>query len=661
MESSLLRHEGQTGAQEAPEGVGPTFEERLEHVEYWANFEGEEFTRSLAERIRDARSWLEGEEYFQKVCRNVEMYLDRSADDDWGGSAIKVVGESGESLLFEANKFRALLRQVHTMVVAEKPHFEVGATKADYQARQSAKLGKTLLSHYLDRGMWAALRQADEYAGAWTMGGVFSYWDGDFGRQVDFDDFEGFFYEGDIRYRALRPFIDFQWDYRVQVPWVEQKWVLVREWRDKGDLMVQFPDLADDIREMSKDTTFIDTDLVSREEYLRSREDEGTDSTDDVLPCYHFFHDSSMALPGGRHVYIVGNKVAFEQGWDRGIPIDVMYDEEYEGFSLGGSSGFLIQPYQEALTEVMSKIISSFDALGYNLLWVQTGSAMPDPRKWQGPVPYIESDSKPEVIELSVVPPEVYTILEMILRQMDEQFGMHQVAQGGTGENVRAGVMQGFMQEQTRRIHSTRHDSFLELVEKVGTRTLNVLKDYPSGERITELAGVHEQGSLVHWRKEDLFDSTSMKVNVGPEMTRTQSGRLSILGMLAQFGFQIRPEDAVALLEGAPLEVLTGTTSADIDTALLENEEFLRGIFQHNALPTDNHQYHVKTHAQLLGDPRVRANPQLLEIALSAILDHLTQWLSPQGTIFQMALGYDQTGLMATLFSPAPEKESSDA
>lgn len=661
MESSLLQHEGQTSFEpslDVPEGVGPTFGERLDSAGYWANFEGKEFVRELASRVRAAREWFESTELFQKVARNVEMYLDQDLEDQYGGSAIKIVGENGESLLFKANKFRSLLRHVHTMVVADQPHFDVGATKADYQARQSAKLSKRLLNHYFDRGMWDALRQADEYAGAWTMGGVFQYWDADFGAQVDFDEFEGFFYEGDIRYRALRPFVDFQWDYRVEVPWKEQKWVIVREWRNKYDLMAQFPHLAPMIDEMSRATTFLDADDVSRDSMMHGREDEFSDTDEDFIPCYHFFHDASLALPGGRHVYIVGKEMAFDQSWHRGIPIDVVYDEEYKGHSLGGSSGFTIQPYQEAITEVMSKIISAFDSLGYNLLWTQSGSRLPDPEKWNGPVAHVEAETKPEMVELTGVPPEAYTILELCLRQMDEQFGLHQVVQGGTGENVRAGVMQGFMAEQSRRIHSSRHESFLACFEKVGTRTLNLLQDYPSSDRITRLKGVHEEGSLVFWRKEELYDSTSIQVHRGSSLTMTPEGRMSVLALLQNFGFDLAPADVVAVLEGAPLEAITGTTSADVDTALLENEMFLRGHFNHLALPTDNHQYHVKTHAELLSDPRVRANPQLLEVALAAVAEHLELWLSPQGSIFQMALGYDQTGLMATLFAPPPEEET---
>ena len=177
--------------------------------------------------------------------------------------------------------------------------------------------------------------------------------------------------------------------------------------------------------------------------------------------------------------------------------------------------------------------------------------------------------------------------------------------------------------------HAPLQQSYISLLEDVGTATIQILQDYADSPRIIQIAGKRNKGIIQQSFSSDDIDSISrVQVQVGNPMSKTVSGRLSIAQDLLQNKIVTTAQEYLMVLETGEIEPLTQGASAELLNLASENEMLGEGT----AVPvlfTDNHVLHIQEHSALASDPIVRQDPEQFAIISQHIMEHLSMLSDP--------------------------------
>lgn len=619
-----------------PEDVADEAMEEEETNPYWANGSVEDVTEQVLSKKKEYFRALDGSALFAKIDRSQAYYEDDFGEESWGSTAIQVTGESGQLLTFSINMYRYVIRQLLTMVTAEKPRFDVGAANIETKSLVQAKLGEDVLNHYLDRKkLLRVIKGAVEDIAVTGTGFLEVFWDPSAGDTIFEDSDEGErdeYYEGDVRVRQV-DFLDVIWD----VKWAEEdsdvKWVAVRVLENRFDLAARYPDMADEILS-ARAFGEVDPAEGSKEDLAES----------DAIYVYRFYHDRTDAVPEGRMVLFIEqfpDKPLLDMDLPyRRIPLLWSRVSKIKKTVLGFSPVWTIQKQQELMNSTLEKIASITDNVGLPLVWAGgVGTKTPDPSNFIGDICWVESEKKPEIVNLGQIPDEFFKVLELCVTTMEKVEGLSDAVQGQSRGSLRANNMQVFQSEQSLRFNADLETAYFELFEDVGTMILEILQDFPDNDRLISVVGKNNESSMKLFAAEDLYSVTGVSVRPGSRLTRTTEGRLEILRLMSQSGVSLSPEDVVAVIEGAPLDVATGGVQGQVQLALAENEALMVGG-GHSAMFTDNHLYHMQQHSRVLNSPEARLNGSVVRQASNAILEHFSLYNNQKIREVQAALGY---------------------
>ncbi len=625
-----------------PENVRADVEDENVALEYWAGGDIADVVGHVEDHVIACERMYDYSPLLPKIARSDDYYYGFfDGDADWGDTAIQVTGEHGQILTFTMNMYRYVLRQLLTLVTSDIPAYDVVPTTVEAKSRVQASLGERLLNYYLEKkGVLRTIKETLEDALVKSTGFVEVYWDGAAGdsyfddQELDEEGYPSQFYEGDVKV-VRRHFLDVIWDTTGVDDDSGVKWVSIRARANKYDLAARYPDMAEEILGLS----------IPQEDIPASPENEpGTADLGDDIYYYRFYHEKTEALPEGRMAFYLQ-----EYPEDPLIDMDLPYPSipliwsrvaKFRKSLLGWSPAFDIQKQQELIGEVLSKMATIFDTLGFPLVWAGgKGTKIPEPETFVGNIAFVHSDKKPEIINLGQVPDEAFKLLELCVRSMEKAAGLNEGTSGEVAGSVRANKMQVFLAEQSLRFNSDVEAAFFELFEKVGTKILEILRVFPLRKRTIRIAGTAEADALTSYAADDLYDVVGIMVKPGSRITRTTEGRLEIVNLLSQNGVSLPKEELLSIINGAPIEAITAAAEGQTRAAQAENEALMRGE-PHRVLWPDNHMLHIKKHVQLLSNPTVRARDEIVQSVLNAITEHFLHYNNPKIFEAQVALGY---------------------
>lgn len=632
------------------EAVGDD-EYQSDEFAYWADEDVESVISKVHELREDQERQVENLPIFNKIYRSALYYYGEFNDEgDYGDTAIIPTGEYGQVLDFTSNFYRYLIRQLLTMVTSGRINYKVRAGNTDQRSRVQARLGRRILEFYREaRGVNHVLREVAEDALVYGTGFVKVCWDPWAGEVKDAEPETGeLYHEGDVVVRRL-DFLDVVWEFDGKNEDDDLLWIACRTRVNKFQLMRRFPERAGEIYSHG---------LGDHSDEVESDRTDDLQKTDDVW-VWDFYHLPTDSLPEGRHVHFIGEIDLIDQALPyRRLPILPLKASKIPRMLLGWSPGFDIQKQQEAYNEVIGKVLTVYDLLGLPLLWKSAGAHTPEASEFIGNVVFIDSESKPELVTLAHIEPEVFNFLKSLELDMEQKMGISNPVQGQAEGSVRANRMQLFAQEQSLRYHSPFQDAYHALFEQVGTAILELFQDYAQEERTIALIGESGANDLVTFSQGDIWDVTGVTVERGNPFTQTLGGKLELVDLLTRNNQPLPKEELVAILNGAPLEVMTEGVQGELDRVNWENEVLLKGG-PHRALGTDNHILDIKKHVSLLSNPEARVDPELASHVLAAVLEHLQLYNDPVWFQTQIALGY-ATMPPAMLGAGGPAQEQSN-
>jgi hypothetical protein len=534
----------------------------------------------------------------------------------YGGDGHKILfgGEQGEIAHLPVNHYRNIAQHILTMVTANRPALTARATNTDAKSVYQTKLANGLLDYYMrEKRLEKYFKTAVEYAIVLGAGYIKTDWNGTTGEVYDFnEETNSPIYEGDIEYKNLSPF-DVMFDSTKEGN--DHDWVICRTYKNKFDLAAKYPEFKDKIE-----------GLPTKSDLYRYRFDMMFYSETDDVPVYEFYHKRTESMPDGRYMlFLIEDLVLEDRPMPyRNLPVYRIVPSEVLGTPYGYSSMFDLMPIQDAINSLNSAILTNQNAFAIQNIYVPKGADIVI-SNLAGGLNIIEGNpaaGKPEPLNLTQTPGEIFNYLKMLEGMMETISGINSVARGSPEANLRSANALALVQSLALQFISGLQQSYVQMIEDVGTGTINMLKDFAAVPRIAAIVGESNETILKSFTGDDLNLVNRVIVDLGNALAQTKAGRIEMATNLIQYGLIDNPKQYLSVLNTGNLDVMTDPAEKELNLIRRENEKLIEGG-DVIAIDTDSHLMHIKEHKTVLADPDLRLDTELVGRVLGHINEHL--------------------------------------
>lgn len=601
----------------------------MQSNQYFATKSADDLASDLQEKMINWSSWMNRSGMRNKWMRSYNLYYGRHFSGAFGQyndtkGAVLEGGDNGELKLLTVNHYRNILKHILALTTNLKPSFDVRAINTDSKSMQQARLGNNILDAYLkEKRLFRYIKNAAEHAQVFGKGFVEMSWEPTLGRpyMVDHQVNPGtgektpkITYEGDVEISTpsvLDVFVD-----QTLEDWTKLNWYCSRSWRNKFDLAARHPDISDKILSLQSKND-MNRNLIQSFQNL--------DETSDV-PVYKFYHKRTDAMPNGRYTLFCADGVVLYDGPIpyKKLPLFRIVPGEIAGTTEGYSDGFDLQAPQEALNTLMSTIFSNESAFGVQNILVPNGCNLSGTMIGKGlrVLKYDQNAGKPEALQLTNTPAEIFKFAEILERTMETLSGVNSVARGNPESSIKSGVALSLIQSMAVQYSSNFQQSWAELLEDCGGFILELLKDFAKTERMVAQAGKMNRAAMRSFTKDDLQSIDRVVVDLGNGMSRTTSGRLQIGDNLLDKNMIQTPQEYIQVLNTGNLDPMIQGKQASLDAISQENEMLLDGK-PVMAIVGEPHNLHMQEHMPLLANPDIKMNEQLVKNVVDHIQQHM--------------------------------------
>ena len=599
------------------------FQQITDTSKYFAAKEANETASILMAKSKSFYNVLEANAYLEKLARMWRVYHGAFESYTGQGHQITFTGEQEELVSLHVNHFRNLAQHIHVMITASRPIMEARAINSDYKSIAQTYLANGILDYYMrEKHLENALKNAAEMAIVLGAGFIKLEWDAMSGDVYDIDENGIEIKEGEIEFSNLSPF-DVVFDGTKESH--KQEWYLVRTFKNRFDLMAKYPELTDKIRGIpsKSDASIYRMALMSN------------DLTDDI-PVYEFFHKRTESMPKGRYMLFVSDDaVLLDTALPyRVLPIFRVSAGEIMGTPYGYSPMFDVFPLQQGIDTLYSTIMTNQNALGVQNVFVPRGADI-SVDSLHGGLNIIEGNARPEPLNLTNTPPEVFKFLEMLIQAAETISGVNSVARGQPEASLKSGAALALVQSMALQFISGLQQSYVKMIEDTGTALIQILKDYANTPKVVALVGKNNKMLLKEFTGENLNSINRVVVDVGNPLSRTIAGRSEMAQQMMQMGIIKDPTQYIQVINTGRLDVMF---EGDISQQLLvrqENEWLAEGR-NPPVSPFDIHMFHVQEHRSVLDDPDVRSNPEITKGVHDHIQDHIDKLTYTDPRVLQL-------------------------
>lgn len=593
---------------------------------YFAQLDAGEFQLALPNKLKDAeRHPL----YVQSMERARIAYMHTFGDDTGFGDTQRVQrgGNQGELAKVRVNNAPALARAQHALTTSAKVSWRALATNSDARTQAATTIATSLLEYY-----WRQ-RNMQAVTSRWVMGAirygesyVYAPWDWSRGPEVGVSA-DGLRIEraGDIALHNVCP-----WDIRRDgsaTSWESVKWVAVRLRLNKWDVAAL---ATTDGEDAPKDITGRDATqaILGASEgndsfgsySWRGYEDDG----EDLVPVWYFFHDRTPAVPGGREAIMCGNRVLVDGPLAHPmIPVARMAPDERDGTSFGNTPYHDILGIQEMRDGLHSAVATNQLALAVQAIAMQDGTkASIDDTHGVRVFYYPPGGGKPEAIQLTRSPPEVFQHMAALKAEQVAIMGLNDVALGQPQEKL-SGSAYALLYSAAAQQNSGLQGSMVAAVGQLGTVVLKTLRKFVSEERAVVIAGKSAAGQArqVRFRGADLEGIDEVTVEIGNPLEQSVPGKLELLNTYRQAGAITSADHVQQVVETGRIEPATQSTRNEMQLIAAEQEALGRG---EGALvhTYQNHIKHCVEHKCVLDSDEALKRPDVVQVVQQHIDEH---------------------------------------
>jgi hypothetical protein len=359
-----------------------------------------------------------------------------------------------------------------------------------------------------EQGLEDCIKKACEMAIVLGSGFVKLEWNATAGELYDLDPETGEpNYDGELQFSNLSP-MDVVVD-GTKESW-DNDWIITRTYKNRFNLMAKYPELADKIKGIP-----VKSEINGYRLAIFSN-----DETDDI-PVYEFYHKKTEAMPEGRYLQFVASEAVM-------IDVPLPYPEipvyriapaDILGTPYGYTDMFDVFPLQEALNSLYSTIITNQNTFGVQNIFVKRGSDI-ELSNLSGGLNVIEGLEKPEPLNLTETPQEVFKFLEMMVQTAETISGINSVTRGNPEASLRSGNALALVQSMSLQFMSGLQQSYVKLIEDVGTSLIKILQTYANTSRVIAIVGKNNRSYLKEFKGDQIAQINRVVVDVGNPLAK---------------------------------------------------------------------------------------------------------------------------------------------
>lgn len=589
----------------------------MSDVKYFAAKEPKETAGILLSRANSWYNQLYNNGYLSKVRDMWLAYHGCYYTGQGGSHKITFGGEQGELVNLAVNHLRNIAQHILVMITSDRPAMQARATNTDNKSAIQTMLAESLLDYYLrEKRLEKYLKTATEYAIVFGSGYIKMDWNATTGEVYEMNEETNTpIYEGDVEFRNLSPF-DVVFDMSKDSAHGHD-WVLCRTFKNKFDLAAKYPEQEDRIK-----------GLQTKSDIFRYRMDlMSYDDTDDI-PVYEFYHKKTESMQEGRYLlFLDSDIVLLDTAMPyRTLPVYRISPSDILGTPYGYTPLFDILPIQDAINSLYSTILTNQSAFGVQNIYIPRGADV-SMKSLEGGLNIIEGNAnagKPESLNLTQTPKEVFDFLVMLERTMETISGVNSVARGNPESSLKTGAALALVQSQALQFISGLQQQYIQLLEDVGTGLIVMLRDFAAVPRIAMIVGKTNSAFIEkEFTGDDLSEVNRVIVDVGNPLSKTTAGKLELAQQMMQYGIVKNTEDFFSVMNTGRIDPITDESYRELLLIRQENEHLTEGK-PIRTLAIDKHLQHINHHKTILADPKLRMD----EVLSKAVLDHIQEHIN---------------------------------
>jgi len=587
---------------------------------YWAAAPSKEISDRILDKVEDYYKFLSLTGRLD-LYRRSWMYYYRPRIT---GGRLNPTGEQGELTALSVNNYRNLLSHLETMTTQQRPVFEPRATNSDEKSQAQVVLATGLLDYYMrEKEMERYLKNAVKGGLIFSEGYIRVEWNVTGGEVYGKTGTGSPVYQGDIKYSNYTPLNCIR-DFTLEAP-SEEIWTVLRDAENKHALAAKYAEIADKILDDSMDSL----------EYAATTNLQaiGIEDSDNIF-VYTLLHAANEALPQGRMVQVLDNGTVLLDGplpYKKTHVYRLAPDEEL-GTIFGYTVAFDLLPIQEATDILYSTIITNQSTFGVQNVLVPKGFDISTSQLAGGltVTEYDPSVGKPEAFNLTQTPAEIFNFLGMLDKVGETLSAVNSVARGNPEASLKSGAALALVQSMAIQFNQGLQQSYVRLVENVGTATIQILQEFASVPRIAAIVGKSNRPLMKQFQGSDLDQISRVLVDMGNPLTRTTAGKTNLADALAERNMIDNPDQYIQVITTGRLEPVIESKQSQLLLIKGENEALSEGKMM-PVLFTDNHVQHLLEHAVVLNNPEVRtgSDPKVIQAALDHIQQHMNMLDDP--------------------------------
>lgn len=598
---------------------------------YFANLPPDEIASELFKRVENFQTYLITSGRMGLMRKSYNTYYGPALK----GSRLNRSGDNSELVNLEVNNYRNVLLHTKALVTQQRPSFEPHATNSDMKSQAQCILAAGLLDYYLrekkvERNINSALEYSQVLAEGWCsvewnteLGEVYSVQsvvDPETGQETSKD-----IRDGDVEVKNIMG-IDVIRDANKSDS-EKHNWLILRSYKNRFDLAAQYPELAGDIMDLPNrnDLQFKDAILITNNYKI------GEDS--DEIPVYTFYHNKTAAVPDGRMVqfldsnlYLIDSPLPYRE-----IPLYRIAPDEQIGSSFGYTVGYDLMPVCEASNMLYSTIITNQSTFGVQNILMPKGSDI-GVSQLSGGLNLIEYDAKvgkPESLNLTSTPPEVFGMIDRLDRVIETLSGANSTIRGNPEASLKSGSALALVQSTAVQFSMALQQSYTQLLEDIGTAIINLLRDYASTPRVAMIAGQSMKPYMREFKGDDLNQINRVIVDMGNPLSRTTAGKVNLAESLMKNNLIKNADQYIQVITTGRLEPVIEPTQMELMNIKAENEEMSNGK-DVIVVITDDHVKHILEHKAVLASPASRRDPDLVARVTAHLQDHINELVNLQ-------------------------------
>lgn len=578
---------------------------------YFASREASDTADILLERAKSFYNLLTSNAYLEKLQAMWRMYHGAYQTEQGASHRVQFTGEQGELVAMPVNHFRNLAQHIYVMITSNRPIMEPRAINTDAKSTTQTMLARGILEYYMrEKHLEDALKKAVEMSIVLGSGFIKLEWNATSGQGYDADPETGEIdYEGEIEFSNLSPF-DVVVD-GTKETW-QNDWILCRSFQNRFNLIAKYPELEEKIRAIppKNHSSIYRLALFTN------------DDTDDI-PVYEFYHKRTEAMQDGRYLLflstdciLLDTKMPYRQ-----IPIFRIVPGEILGTPYGYSPMFDIYPIQEMMNATYSAIATNQNAFAVQSVFFERGSDL-TLNSIEGGMNIIEGNKPPVPIQLTQTPKEVFEYLNVLVQAAETISGVNSVARGNPEASLKSGTALALVQSMALQFTSGLQQSYVKLIEDVGTSLIHILKDFANTPKFISLVGKHNRPYVKEFIGDDLSAINRVVVDVGNPLSRTIAGRVQMAEQLLQMNLIKTPQQYFQVMETGRIESIYEGEMDQLIRVKTENEMLMEGQ-PVKARMLDSHKMHIMEHRCIMSSPDVHEDDTLSNNLLDHIQEHI--------------------------------------